>query len=85
MSIMTGKSAKVAALVAGGAIVGAGLGLLFAPQSGVETRRTLRRYAKKAQVEATKFGRDVKERMDQAIERSKTIIKKDEPVAVKAA
>ena len=37
----------VAALVAGGAVIGAGLGLLFAPKAGADTRRDVSRYAKK--------------------------------------
>ena len=48
---------------------GAGLGLLFAPQPGTETRRQVRHYAKRAQHEATRFGRSVKTGVDRAIER----------------
>jgi gas vesicle protein len=51
------QGAKMAALIAGGAIIGAGLGLLFAPKTGVETRRDVSRYAKKAQVQATRWSR----------------------------
>lgn len=51
--------AKVAAMIAGGAVLGAGLGLLFAPKSGVQTRRDLSRYAKKAQVQALRMSRSV--------------------------
>jgi gas vesicle protein len=68
--------AKAAALVAGGAVIGAGLGLLLAPQSGVETRRQLRRQAKRAQIQATRFGRRVKSGVDQTIERGKTLMAK---------
>jgi len=67
---------KAAALVAGGAVIGAGLGLLFAPQTGAETRRSIQRYAKRAKVEVARFGREVKDRM---------IAKKDETQAIKAA
>ena len=35
--------ARWAALVAGSAVVGAGIGLLFAPQTGTETRRGIAR------------------------------------------
>lgn len=76
MSEQGRQVAKVAAWVAGGAAVGAGLGLLFAPQSGTETRRQIRHYAKRARFEATRFGRNVKDRLDQAIEHGKTLVGK---------
>jgi gas vesicle protein len=46
-----------------GALVGAGLALLFAPQSGEETRRLLRRRAKKLADEATDRFDDIKDRI----------------------
>ncbi|NJL18280.1 MAG: YtxH domain-containing protein [Nitrospira sp.] len=52
--------AKAAAFIAGGAVIGAGLGLLFAPQTGVETRRAVSRYARKAQAQTNRWGRAVK-------------------------
>ncbi len=52
--------AKAAAFIAGGAVIGAGLGLLFAPQTGVETRRNISRYARKAQAQTNRWGRAVK-------------------------
>lgn len=47
MSDQGRQVAKVAALVAGGAVIGAGIGLLFAPQTGAETRRDVGRYSKR--------------------------------------
>lgn len=67
MSTETKQVAKVAALVAGGAVIGAGLGMLFAPQSGVETRRQLRHFAKRAQVKANRFTRNLKAGYDQIV------------------
>ncbi|BCA53487.1 conserved exported protein of unknown function [Nitrospira sp. KM1] len=69
-------AAKMAALVAGGAVVGAGIGLLFAPQTGAETRRDIGRYAKKAQVNATRWGRAVQSGVKDVVDRSKAIVQK---------
>ena len=46
-----------------GALVGAGIALLFAPQSGVETRRMLRRRARHLADEATDKFDDIKDRI----------------------
>jgi len=70
--------AKVAALVAGGAVIGAGIGLLFAPQAGAETRRDVGRYAKKAQVQATRWSRTVRSGVKDAMDRRKAVVQKDE-------
>jgi len=75
----TGRDvAKLAALVAGGAAVGAGLGLLYAPQSGVETRRQIRHYTKKAQIRATRFGRSMKAELNRAVDYGKSFVTKQE-------
>jgi len=63
--------AKLAALIAGGAVVGAGMGLLFAPQTGVETRREINRYARKAQIKATRWSRAVQSGVKEAVEWSR--------------
>ncbi len=68
----------VAALVAGAAVVGAGVGLLYSPRPGAETRRHIGRYAKKTQVEATRLGRSVKSGVDKAIEYGKSVLPKRE-------
>ena len=66
---------RLTALVAGGAIMGAGLGLLFAPQSGTETRRIIRHQARKAQLEASRLARRVK----QGVDRVKSVVGKGTP------
>ena len=67
--------AKAAAFIAGGAVIGAGLGLLFAPQTGVETRRTISRYARKAQAQTNRWGRAVKSGVKVAFEEKSPIAK----------
>lgn len=42
------KLATAVVLIAAGGVIGAGLALLFAPQSGARTRKDVVRYAKKA-------------------------------------
>ncbi|MFO0773609.1 MAG: YtxH domain-containing protein [Nitrospiraceae bacterium] len=66
-----GTAAKVAACVAGGTIVGVGLGLLFAPRAGVETRRAVSRQAKRAQVSAIRMGRAVQQGMKSGVAAAK--------------
>lgn len=55
------SGSSVSALLAGIAI-GAGLALLFAPQSGEETRQVLRRKARRARRLASHYTEDMKER-----------------------
>ena len=78
MSDQGRQVAKVAALVAGGAVVGAGIGLLFAPKAGAETRRDVGRYAKKAQLQATRWSRAVQSGVKDVMDRSKSLIRKDD-------
>jgi gas vesicle protein len=72
MSEQGKQLAKVAALVAGGAVVGAGLGLLFAPKSGAETRRDISRYARKTQLQATRWSRAIQSGVKEAMDRGRT-------------
>lgn len=70
--------AKVTGLMVGGAAIGAALGLLYAPQSGVETRKQIKRYARRAEVQALRYGREVKEGFSHAIDSGKSwLAKKD--------
>lgn len=78
MSDQGRQVARVAALVAGGAVFGAGIGLLFAPQTGSETRRDVCRYAKKAQLQATRWSRSVQSGVKEVVGRSKALIQKGE-------
>ncbi len=79
MSDQGRQVAKVAALVAGGAVIGAGIGLLFAPQTGAETRRDVGRYAKKVQLKATRLSRSVQSGVKEVMDRSKSLIQRDSP------
>ncbi len=63
----------VAALVAGGAVIGAGLGLLFAPKAGAETRRDVGRYAKRAKLQTTRWSRAVQSGVKEAMDRGKSL------------
>jgi gas vesicle protein len=53
-----------------GALVGAGVALLFAPQSGAETRRLIRRKAKRLAADAQDRFEDVKDRVRSARRRA---------------
>ena len=61
------------AMIAGGAVLGAGLGILFAPKAGVKTRRDIGRYAKKAQVQATRLGRSIQSGVQEVMNRGKQL------------
>ena len=74
--------ARWAALVAGSAVVGAGIGLLFAPQTGTETRREIARYAKKAQIQATRWSRAVQSGVKEVVVTRDVVHKKTNPLVV---
>ena len=79
------NTAKMTALVAGSAVIGAGLGLLLAPQSGAETRRQVRHYAKRAQAQAARMSRSVKAGYERAIEQGKLLQENQNRRPVEAA
>jgi gas vesicle protein len=85
MSEQGKQVAKAAALIAGGAIIGAGIGLLFAPKTGAETRRDVSRYARKAQVQATRWSRAVQSGMKDALDRSRELVKREGKPELQAA
>jgi gas vesicle protein len=71
----------------GGAIAGAVAGILLAPQSGEETRRALKGYARKAEEEVIERAKEAREALDEVIERGKHFVaekKADVEAAVKA-
>ena len=86
MSEQGKQAAKVAAMIAGGAVIGAGLGILFAPKAGAETRRDVGRYAKKAQIQARRWGRTVQSGVQDVMNRSKQLVqRRDVRPAIEAA
>lgn len=61
-----------------GAVLGAGIGLLYAPQSGEETRRYLRK-------KATDVGETLSETGERVLEKGRDLYKKGAQVASEAA
>ena len=53
-----GKATLGSALMIAGAVIGAGVALLYAPQSGDRTRKQICRYARKTRNEAEEMVRD---------------------------
>jgi len=74
-------------LVAGG-IIGAGVALLFAPQSGERTRKDITRYAKKVKRKAEgvvdDFSDTVSEMVDTVSEKAEDILEKGKDMAYEA-
>ena len=86
MSEQGKQVAKVASIITGGAVIGAGLGLLFAPQTGSATRRDLNRYARKTQVQAVRWGRSVQSGVKEVMDWSRGLVqRRDTKSMVEAA
>lgn len=77
----------VALAFLGGAMAGVVAGLLLAPQSGEETRRALKGYARRAEEEILEKAKEARAALDESIERGKHFIAEkaaDVEAAVKA-
>jgi gas vesicle protein len=71
----------------GGAVAGAIAGILLAPKSGEETRRTLKAYARKTEEEVMEKANEARAALDEMIERGKHFMaerRADVEAAVKA-
>ena len=73
MSVMR-QVMTMSALLAGSALVGAGLGLLLAPQSGRVTRGQLQVHLHKAQDHMTHIGGRVKHTVGEVVEKGKSVL-----------
>jgi gas vesicle protein len=54
-----------------GGVVGAGIALLVAPQSGAETRRKIKELAEEAQEKATEFAATTKGKVNETMDKAK--------------
>ena len=82
-----GAGQAVALAFLGGALAGVMAGLLLAPKSGEETRRTLKKYARKTEEEFLEKAKEARAALDETIERGKHFIAEktaDAEAAVKA-
>jgi len=79
----SGQSSRVLAFL-GGAVAGAIAGVLFAPKAGDETRRELKRYARKTEEELIEKAKEARAALDNAIERGKHVLS-EKRAAVEAA
>jgi gas vesicle protein len=81
-------SAQTVALAfLGGAVAGVVAGILLAPKSGEETRRDLKRYARRAEEEVLEKAKEARAALDETIVRGKHFIaekRADVEAAVKA-
>ncbi|RII31648.1 MAG: hypothetical protein CXR30_02210 [Geobacter sp.] len=82
------KVAAAALLVLAGGIIGAGLTLLMAPQSGKKTRRDISRYAKRVKTRAEEAVDDLSDNINDLVEsigdKTDELVEKGKDVAVGA-
>lgn len=81
------SGASIALVFLSGAIVGAIAGVLFAPKSGKETRRTIKDYADRTEEELIEKAEEARAALDETIERGRQFVaekKADVEAAVKA-
>ncbi len=82
------KVAAAALLVLAGGIIGAGLTLLMAPQSGKKTRRDISRYAKRVKTRAEEAVDDLSDNINDLVEsigdKTDELVDKGKDVAVGA-
>lgn len=69
----------------GGALLGAGAALLLTPQSGEETRRIIKGYAKKAEEEALDKLKEAQKAVEDTIVRGKHYINEKKASVLRAA
>ena len=76
MSMLMRQFLTFSAVMAGGVLIGAGLGLLYAPQSGRVTRGQIQVYAHRAQDEMTHMGGRVSQTMNGLVEKGRMVFSK---------
>ena len=79
------KIAAAALLIVAGGIIGAGLALMFAPQTGERTRRDIVRYAKRTRQRAGEAAEDLSDNIsdlvDSISDKTDEIVEKGKEVA----
>lgn len=75
MQEQSGATVRTMALVfIGGAVIGAAAGVLFAPKTGRETRKELKRYAGKMSKEVADVAQRTKAGFEAAVEKGRALL-----------
>lgn len=74
MEMQNGKIRTIGTFVVGG-LIGAGVAILFAPQSGKRTRRELRHMGKKVLHKSEALGMDIRNSLDNLVDDISTKLK----------